>query len=211
MGLCSEKLEYTKTWVDDIYLSLANKNISVEDLPLEYIGDEIRKLYTEGDISKFTVPQANESQYYTIQQPNPTISNGWLKSLVYQTKDMKITLTGSIYGDEQGAHLCSLFNTNTTHRIHTYGGATLTFVFSKTIKPWRIRYSGQHKMTVQVYNGTSWTTKKSNVSSGTHNISSTGISQIKITFSGSGQLYLYYCILDFLSDNYVYNPTIYNK
>lgn len=189
--------------------------MAVNAFKSKYTGEQIDNLLDVLSSGKMLAPQAEEGQYYTLEQPYPEASGDWLKIHTYKTKDMTVTLTPigvyGAYGRGYGAHLCSLFNTNTNHGMHYYGGgATLTFDFNSPINPWRIRYNGNVPMTVQVYDGTVWTTKANNVSTGTHDITSTNISQIKITFTGT-ETHLYYCILDFLSDNYIHNPTIYNK
>lgn len=51
MGRVIDKLNYTQTWVDDIYRALKEKGIKCDEYPLEKIGNEIRKLHvtSEGD------------------------------------------------------------------------------------------------------------------------------------------------------------------
>ena len=55
MGRVIDKLDYTQTWVDDIYLALKEKGIKCDEDPLEKIGNEIRKLHvkSEGDSATF--------------------------------------------------------------------------------------------------------------------------------------------------------------
>lgn len=176
----------------------------------KYTGQQIDNLLDTLNSGTMLAPQANANEYYTIEQPASVVTNDWLKEITYKTQDMTVTMTGSLYGEDKGCHICALFNTNTNHDIHVYGTSNLNFTFNKPIKPWRIRYSGGPKMTVKIYDGTTWTTKVSSVTTGIHDISGDNITQIQINFSVSGQSHIYYCILDFLSDNYMHNPTIRN-
>ena len=49
MGRVIDKLNYTQTWVDDIYLALKEKGIKCDEYPLEKIGNEIRKLHVKSE------------------------------------------------------------------------------------------------------------------------------------------------------------------
>ena len=50
MGRVIDKLNYTQTWVDDIYRALKEKGIQCDEFPLEKIGNEIRKLHVNNNM-----------------------------------------------------------------------------------------------------------------------------------------------------------------
>jgi hypothetical protein len=65
MGRVADKLNYTQTWVDDIYRALKEKGIKCDEYPLEKIGNEIRKLHRGeggGDEALFGMQTGMRSQ-----------------------------------------------------------------------------------------------------------------------------------------------------
>lgn len=65
MGRVVDKLNYTQTWVNDIYRALKEKGIKCDEYPLEKIGNEIRKLHLGeggGDNALFGMQTGMRSQ-----------------------------------------------------------------------------------------------------------------------------------------------------
>lgn len=63
MNVVKSKLDYTKRWVNDIYLALKEKGIQCDDYALERIGNEVRKLHVySGENAMFGMQTGMRSQ-----------------------------------------------------------------------------------------------------------------------------------------------------